>query len=469
MRKNVIDRFSARPQLTIGRGKTYNSTNFLCASAAVLCLMLPTGAHAQGEKWATGDWGGLRNELEAQGVSLGVTYMSQMARNLSGGYNTQSKTEYIDQISVLGKVDLDKMFGISNASIDMLLVDRNHSDQSLSVNRINDPRTSSLNVAQESSGGGSVWRLGLLAYKQSFFDNTLTVRAGRINKVWDFDNALPCDFQSLNLCGGKSATNLIWYNWRVSSWGATVKYNLTPQLALKTGVYEQNPKSLENDQGFSFSTKGKRGVIIPAEVEWHPSLFPGKADTSLPGTLLVGLDYSTANANDLYYNEDGTAKALGGTAKVHDNQIHYYFAMEQQVTNPDGKNTKRGARVFLTGGYNDARTATQQQAYSTGVRYYGPFASRPDDVIAMGVDAKIINKYYVKNSKLRHDLSGIEDYDNPSYVPVPGNQYSTELYYRAQITPWFSLQPSVNYWVHPSGLNELKNAFFVGLKTSITF
>lgn len=70
-------------------------------------------------------------------------------------------------------------------------------------------------LSQESWGGGSITRLGWLTFARSFDDRRLTWRIGMMNKVQTFDQIIPCDFQLLTQCGGKSANSLTSNNWNI--------------------------------------------------------------------------------------------------------------------------------------------------------------------------------------------------------------------------------------------------------------
>lgn len=70
-------------------------------------------------------------------------------------------------------------------------------------------------LSQESWGGGSITRLGWLTFARSFDDRRLTWRIGMMNKVQTFDQIIPCDFQLLTQCGGKSANSLTRNNWNI--------------------------------------------------------------------------------------------------------------------------------------------------------------------------------------------------------------------------------------------------------------
>lgn len=137
---------------------------------------------------------------------------------------------------------MQALTGIPDAAIEGNIVNRNH-DNNLTRDRLQDPRVGLTDLSQESFGGQSITRLGWLTFSRSFLDRRLQWRIGMMNKVQDFDQIIPCDFQTLTLCGGKSANSLTWYNWNVHYWGTTLQYKLTDGLTLKGGVMEQNPSA----------------------------------------------------------------------------------------------------------------------------------------------------------------------------------------------------------------------------------
>ncbi len=108
-----------------------------------------------------------------------------------------------------------------------------------------------------------------------------------MNKVQTFDQIIPCDFQLLSQCGGKSANSLTWNNWNVHTWGTTLAYKLTPTLTLKGGVMEQNPDASSRSHAWSWSTKGSKGVLLPVEIEARPLV------NGLPGAYNLGVVFTT--------------------------------------------------------------------------------------------------------------------------------------------------------------------------------
>jgi porin len=205
-----------------------------------------------------GEMLGIRKILNDNGFTYNLGYLNEIGWN-GGGYNHDSHVAYIDQFALTFNQDLERWTGIPDARIEGNIVNRNHNDD-LTTKRVQDPRVNFNDLTQESWGGQSITRLGWLTFARSFDDRRLTWRIGMMNKVQTFDQIIPCDFQLLSQCGGKSANSLTWNNWNVHTWGTTLAYKLTPTLTLKGGVMEQNPQASSRSHAWSWSTKGSKGV-----------------------------------------------------------------------------------------------------------------------------------------------------------------------------------------------------------------
>ncbi|WP_241650331.1 carbohydrate porin, partial [Rosenbergiella collisarenosi] len=59
--------------------------------------------------------------------------------------------------------------------------------------------------------------------------------------------------------------------------------------------------------------------------------------------------------------------------------------------------------------------------------------------------------------------------DIAGYWPTGSSAINTELFYRFQLTPWFQLQPSLQYWHNPGAISDTPDAWVMGVKTTVTF
>ncbi|MFZ1871230.1 MAG: carbohydrate porin [Chania sp.] len=410
-----------------------------------------------------GEMLGIRPILEDHGFHYNLGYLSQISYNAGGGYNHDKQASYIDQFALTFSQDLEQWTGIPDAAIEGNIVNRNH-DNNLTRDRLQDPRVNPTDLSQESYGGQSITRLGWLTFSRSFMDRKLHWRIGLMNKVQDFDQIIPCDFQTLSLCGGKSANSLTWYNWNVHYWGTSLQYKLTDELTLKTGILEQNPQAPSRSHAWSWSTKGSKGMLLPVELELKT-----QAVNQLPGIYNLGVLYTNADQQDLYRGVSGGPGASDPDGYRSYSQTWFmYTGFNQQVTRHQG-DANRGLSLFYSMSLADQRSNYMHYALATGIRYRGLFDARPDDWLGLGVSRVKLSDRYQDNQRYLNQLNNATDYQDPNYHPVPGHSVTAELYYRFKATPWLELQPGLQYWHAPGGVSETQDAWVTALKTVVTF
>ncbi|WP_244657716.1 carbohydrate porin [Pseudomonas sp. CFBP 13602] len=420
------------------------------------------GAFTEESPWMTGDWGGARTELLEKGYDFSLEYVGEVGSNLDGGYNDDTTARYSDQFALGVKMDLEKILGWKDAEFKLAITER--SGRNISNDRIGDPRAGTLSSSQEVWGRGQTWRLTQMWYKQGYFDDKLNVKIGRFGPGEDF-NSFPCDFQNLAFCGSQVGNWVgnIWYNWPVSQWALRIKYNITPEVYAQVGVFEQNPSYLETGNGFKLSGSGTKGMILPVELVWTPKL------NDLPGEYRLGYYYSTAKADDVYEDGNGQAAAVSGASyKSHSSKHGAWIVAQQQLTSHNGS-AARGLSIFANATVHDKDTNFVDNYQQIGLTYMGPFDARPKDDIGVGIARIHVNDDVRKNRRLVNDLNNIEDYDNPSYLPIQDTEYNAEIYYGFRVTNWLTVRPNVQYIKHPGGVNQVDDALVAGLKIQSKF
>ncbi len=420
------------------------------------------GAFTEESPWMTGDWGGARTELLEKGYDFSLEYVGEVGSNLDGGYNDDTTARYSDQFALGVKMDLEKILGWKDAEFKLAITER--SGRNISNDRIGDPRAGTLSSSQEVWGRGQTWRLTQMWYKQGYFDDKLNVKIGRFGPGEDF-NSFPCDFQNLAFCGSQVGNWVgnIWYNWPVSQWALRIKYNITPEVYAQVGVFEQNPSYLETGNGFKLSGSGTKGMILPVELVWTPKL------NDLPGEYRLGYYYSTAKADDVYEDGNGQAAAVSGASyKSHSSKHGAWIVAQQQLTSHNGS-AARGLSIFANATVHDKDTNFVDNYQQIGLTYMGPFDARPRDDIGVGIARIHVNDDVRKNRRLVNDLNNIEDYDNPSYLPIQDTEYNAEIYYGFHVTNWLTVRPNVQYIKHPGGVNQVDDALVAGLKIQSKF
>ncbi|MFG0631721.1 carbohydrate porin [Pseudomonas sp. xss_2] len=417
---------------------------------------------ASDSPWMLGDWGGTRTELLEQGYDFTLGYTGEMGSNLHGGYDHDRTARYSDQFTFGSHLDLEKILGWNDTEAQLTITERH--GQNISNDRINDPRVGGFTSAQEVWGRGQTWRLTQMWIKQKYFDGALDVKFGRFGEGEDF-NSFPCDFQNLAFCGSQVGNWVggIWYNWPVSQWALRVRYNLSDSLYAQVGVFEQNPSNLESGNGFKLSASGTQGAVMPIELVWSPRV------NGLKGEYRAGYYYSNAKAQDVLKDSNGQPAAISGAAYRSSSSKHgMWLGVQQQVTSL-ASDQSRGLSLFANATVHDKKTNAIDNYVQAGVVYKGPFDARAKDDIGFALARVHVNPGYRKNARLANQVAGLDDYDNPGFLPVQDTEYSAELYYGIHLADWLTVRPNLQYIRHPGGVSQVDDALIGGLKIQSSF
>ncbi|MGO1079864.1 carbohydrate porin [Inquilinus sp. CA228] len=421
--------------------------------AAALAGIGTARAEDAGNGKLTGDWGGVRTDLQKAGVDFQLGYTSELAYNPAGG--TKDQLSYADQLSFGATFDLDRLLGVHDAKIQLTITDRNGRNLS------DDAQLGTLQQVQEIFGRGQTWRLTQFWYDQKYFSGLLDWKIGRLTVGEDFAS-FTCSFQNLTFCGSQPG-NIVgnyWYNWPVSQWATRLKANIKDVGYVQVGVYQMNPGFLNVDQAVLPNTPaGTTGAMIPVEFGWTPALGPAR----LPGSYKFGAWYDTSTAADVLDDDDGNPEILTGRP-FEDRRGRYgaYINFLQQLTHPDANDPSRGLSIFLNATIADRRTATIDDQIALGLLYKGPFDARPKDEIGLAVGRTHVNGRVAKGQRLLND-AGLGP------VAVQDAEYAFELYYGLQATDWLLARPNLQFIHHPGGTSHNDDVVVIGLKTSIDF
>jgi porin len=442
----------ARGLITHGRLRRGATCPRLLAgvTAFLLGFDLATAARAQSlDDWLqgdymTGDWGGLRTKLENEGFHLRAHYLSETAGNPLGGL--EQGTQYAQQIDFGVDLDLEKLVDLKGGKIHITFTDR--AGRSLAADDIGN-----IISVQEIFGGGQNFRLAELSYEQSLFDGHVDAKVGWIHATDDFATSpIYCYFQNNGFCGQPAgiAIDSGITTFPVASWGGIVKLLPRSDLYFQAGAYEVNPSLSDPDNGFKLSTSGATGVIVPMEGGWRPKFGAEK----LPGNYKLGAYYDTSDAPDLGTSFTDPTGVVSGRWGI-------YLAVDQMLFR-ETPGSERGLTAFGLFLYAHPVNALLEYYWEAGLLYRGTFPGRDQDTIGFAIN----------QSRVSNVLIAAQNQQNaamPDSVDVQSAETDIELNYRAQMTPWFSLMPNVQYVIHPNAVTSIPNAFVLGLQVGLTF
>ena len=370
----------------------------------------------------TGDWGGLRKELEDKGISFGAMWTVQGFRNFEGGLhvgNTAAST-----LDANLSLDAEKLFGLAGGKF---YVDfENHAGPDPSSYLVGDlEKFTKLNYSPFTQIAEIWWEQKLLGDK-------LRLKIGKVDANSEFsviDNGLPFLSSSTQV----TPTLLPFPTFPDPLPSVNVFYTPTDLFYASFGAYYANQHSRFLDfSGHPYEiqpTEGGMLFIGETGLKWK-QLATWQAD----GNLRLG-----------FWGHNGTFERLDGSEK--EGTHGFYGIIDQTLWKPAeedskgaGKDTKeaketkeedpRGLRMFLEYAQTPGDVSVMDHHAGGGLSWTGLLPMRPKDILG-------VSYQYVHLS---------QSADLPK-----SNEQTLECFYRFQFTPWAAIQPDLQYIVNPAG------------------
>ena len=398
--------------------------------AALLATALPARADENKpenytDHYLFGDWGGWRTRLEEQGIKAKLLLISDPYGNTTGGKATGFTTYNLLTADLF--LDSQKLLGLPGGTFQLGFA--TSFGRQLSEDVIGNTFP-----VQGSDAAPPGPRLTTLSYTQSLWNDRLSLRVGRltIDNLYTIEFAGSDYFRQFTSQAIDDAPFALFYNvpgvpgYPETTWGARVRYQARDDLYVMAGVYNADPTVLlPSRHGLDFTWRGPAYAI--AEVGWQRN--QGLQANGLPGNLKLGA-----------YRRAGAARDGGRQG--------FYLVADQTLTRLGAKPEGRQLGVF------GSLVATPNPAvnpmpffFMTGLVATGPFASRPLDVLALGV------AYGGYSAEVRPQLS----------------ELTLELSYALQLMPGLTLQPGLQLLVHPGGDPATPTALAAGVNAVFSF
>ena len=458
-----------RPARNRVRGMTLSG-----AVAAIALWISGTVAIAQDglfqREKLTGDWGGARSALSARGIEVGLIYIGETLTIARGGINPGSTYEGRLEASV--DTDLEKLIGWKGASTHVKMFQIHKSPQNAAdrVGSIADP--SNIDAVPTT-------RLFTAWFQQNFFEDRISLRAGQL--------AADDEFLTSTTAGGLINGTFGWAATTASNIrnsgpayplatpGVRLALKPTAEISLLAAVFAGDPAGKNciglpqvcNKHGTTFSTHG--GALWIGELQYQTN--QAKDATGLASAYKIGAWYATAAYADMHFGDDGTGTLVTlATTPTPDNVYHHgnwglYGVIDQMLW----RSAERSTSVFVRGGLAPSDRNTVSWYIDGGIGFKGLLAGRPDDTLTIGAAHSRISKDLVA---LDRDTIAL---GSPGY-PVRSGESVLEVSYIAQMAPWWTIQPDLQYIAKPGGNvphpvtgSPVGNAVIVGVRSTINF
>lgn len=394
----------------------------------------------------TGNWGGTRTELENDGVTFTPTYTTEVFGNPSGGMRRGVVNDGL--LNMVLDLDLDKLISgaLSNTIFHINALYAHGAN--LSGSFVGDFAGTS-NIAAYNS-----LRLQELWVEKSFWDKRLSIKIG--NMAMDTEFFQSCS-SSLFINGTFGTPTLIANNvddvpaYPVASSGVRLMLQPIPEFYAMAGVYGMDADSkpgMNNQNGTRFAFDAHSGMLIMSEMGYL--LNQGPNDQGLQGSYRLGSFVHTAN----YTTWDSQAQFANGTGPLQSAGADFgiYGVLDQQIYS-DGD---QAVSFFVRSGGAPSNTNFVDYYVDGGFNFTGFVAGRKDDVAGIAVARSHVSDSYSDAQVLQGN-------------PVSSAETVIEATYKVQLSPWWSVQPDVQYIFTPSGVKGSRDATVLGARTSVTF
>ena len=395
--------------------------------------------------YLTGDWWGGRSKLARDGVTAGISYVTDMVANIYGG--KAKGFAYAGSFGLDINIDIGRYTNLKGLSFYTSVVWR--TGTSLSADKIGNQYP-----VQQVYGGQNI-RLNEFYLKQELFNQYLIFKAGRLNGGNDFlQSKLYYKFMNNGFDGNPIA---VFFNgpftaYPNATWGFLMEFRpYFKRILAKVAAYVAQDDVADNKyHGFNGSFNGSDGTQLITE--WSYQVNQLKDDTGYPGNYRAGYFYYTGSKGEKYL-----------VGKYHGNR-GYYFLIDQMIYRHGGSETDRGLTPFLAFLFAPKDRNLLPFFVTSGLVYKGLFVSRPKDYTNLGF---IYGKYSADRRKVQ------EIAQRTHMIPTFGNQPQNfealvELNHWFQVNPWLIIVPDLQYVINPRGLGTIKNAWVIGVQISMT-
>ena len=446
------------------------------------------------------DPGGLRARLADRGVALGLIYTGEVFGNPAGGY--RQGAVYNGLVTAGLDIDFGKLLGWDGLRFHAITYETHGANGTNLYTR-------DLNFYSSINAYDSI-RLSEIWLQQSFFGNAVNLRVGQEEVDAEFATTIG---GALFIHSNFGALPTLTLNVPTPTYpeaAPAVRLRLNSphgHLYFQAGVYAGNANADRdgdpapgfragtsyNDDGTRFPISGNQGLLSLYEAGYL--LNYRKEDPGLPGAYRVGGFYHTGDFSDEFLLSADpylTAAPMAVRPRVHGGNGGFYAVAEQVLYRPhhpgggnedvatsaaapignaedsplglNGVPPPAGAqlRVFGRLGIGQGDRSLTDFYAEAGLNYRALLPGRDQDVLGVGFT-------YTSLSDAARRLVHDADRFAGTRTRTPDYEGVFEVTYQANLAPWLSVQPDLQYLVHPGGSPRYGNALVLGVRTVVTF
>lgn len=369
--------------------------------------------------YATGRWFGARPVLEDHGVTINSSLLYSPSMKTGGGAYGENSGKGYSLFNLSVTVDTEKAGLWKGGTFYTLYQRKAGYGPSGPTGAMGDW------MNYDGWEGRQINQISECWYQQKFFDNKIRLKMGKQDANADF-GYLNSGWDFMNLAFSVNPTIPMPTYPDQSAFGFVAEINPKEWLSIRNGIYSKF------NVPFNIS-----------EIEVKPVI------KGLPGRYSIGA-WEMSDSNGM-----SVSGGLSPDGSVYTNNFNRNFGayaqFEQMVykENKKDENDMQGLIAFGQFGVSPTNRNDMCRYAGGGLHYKGLIPKRDNDKIGIAI----------ANGTFAQRLGDI--------TSQVGDETAIEVFYRFQVTPWFYLQPDVQFISNPSGMYPNSMAF--GLRSVITF
>lgn len=381
----------------------------------------------------TNGWIGLRSKLAEKGIELETVLTGDMISNISGGI--ASGSEWLNNIDIAMTFDGDELMGWQGATMFLYVLGNyggspgDHIGDFQGVSNIDAFNT---------------WKIYELWLEQNFVQDTWSLKMGLMDLNSEFYVTETAGFFINSSFGigaefaqtGQNGPSIF----PTTSVALRLRYSPADDIYGQFAAFDAvsgNPDQPEGTQIHRFNSND--GLLLTGEIG------------SIRGSEIFMEPYQKIAIGGWRYTADF---ASIDETSFNNSNMGVYLIGERQLFR-EYSDPAQGLSCFANVGFANSTYNQIGLFYSAGAVYSGIFSGRDAD--ALGVAVAMVRN----GSPFRQWMA-------QSGQPVETAETVIELSYRAQLFPWFAMQPDLQYIVNPGMDLQLQNSIAVGARFEIS-
>jgi porin len=415
------------------------------------------------KRWLTGDyllgdWGGARTKLSEQGIDLEFFYIGSMPCNVQGGIKTGA--QYQGALLMALDLNSEKLAGYHGGNFHASSLWLNGRDD-FSAEHIGDYNR--VNLVDYPNA----FRLWELWYSQKLFADKVMLKGGLMSVDRDF--IVPDYYNSITSINFLNQTffypSLAFNVSDISGFppgnhglpstpygalGILLRVEATKNIYVQAAVYDGNPD--RSYHGTDIRLGNDEGALAYFETGFR--LNAATNEPGLPGSYKIGGYYHTDEFADVYQGTTVAIAAGGGVvlpaASEHSGNYGVYGLAEQYLWLEKDKSdpAMQGILSFFRVAAAPKDPNLTQFEMTGGLVFKGLIPSRDWDALGIGAS------YLKFSDDIRSAVRDANTTFGTSFK-LPDYEGLVEVSYKAQLTAWWTVQPSIQWVLHPGGRTDL--------------